>query len=78
MDFVHREKQISNTITSRECQFCSRMDPDFPNRNPVDKLIHSRSHETASAHLTEEGHVRHRILEVKERMKKLNVKATAA
>ena len=37
-------------------------DPDFSNRRPLDQLVEKA--DTASGHITEEGHVRHRALEL--------------
>ena len=61
MNRFHREVK-TDTRTGRPCGFCMRLDPDFACRNPLDQLV--RKTDRASGHITEEGHVRHRVLEV--------------
>ena len=48
----------------RPCEFCKELDPQFPHRHPMDQLIGANRKNTASAHLTEDGYVRHRIVEL--------------
>ncbi len=64
MDFFHRKSDGKNNRTGRDCQFCFRADPDFTKRNPMDRLVLSKLDDTASAHLTEDGYVKHRIAEL--------------
>jgi len=64
MDRFHRSSRGEDTRNGRECQFCHAMDPDFGRRMPMDRLVHSTLDDTASAHLTEEGYVKHRIAEL--------------
>jgi hypothetical protein len=40
------------------------MDPHFPKRRALDQLVVANRQHTASAHLTEDGYVRHRVLEL--------------
>jgi hypothetical protein len=40
------------------------MDPNFTARRPLDRMVGSKSDDTASAHLTEDGYVKHRIAEL--------------
>ncbi len=54
----------SDTRSGCPCQFCMRLDPQFPKRNPMDQVVASNRKHTASAHLTEDGYVRHRVLEL--------------
>jgi hypothetical protein len=61
MDRFHREP-TPHTTAGRACEFCMRRDPDFTRRKLKDQLVQN-SH-SASGHLTEEGHVRHRSLEL--------------
>jgi hypothetical protein len=61
MDRFHREP-MPDTTTARACEFCMRRDPGFTRRKLKDQLVQN-SH-SASGHLTEEGHVRHRSLEL--------------
>jgi len=64
MDPFHRESQGKDTRTGRDCQFCFRVDPDFIKRDPMDRLVLSQLDDTAAAHLTEDGYVKHRIAEL--------------
>lgn len=77
MDFLHRRPQHSDTRTGLDCQFCARLDPDFSTRKTMDKIVRPL-HATASAHLTENGYVKHRMLELEVHMGKLPVRAGAA
>ena len=48
----------------KPCEFCKELDPQFPQRHPLDQMVGASRRSTASAHLTEDGYVRHRILEL--------------
>ena len=61
MDHFHREVN-NDTRTAKPCQFCQQADPDFGKRRPLDQFVQET--DTAASHLTEDGHVRHRILEL--------------
>jgi len=61
MDGFHRERQ-PDTRTARPCSFCMRWDSDFARRRPWDQLVQNT--DKAAEHLSEEGHVRHRMLEL--------------
>lgn len=50
------------------CEFCRSFDPSFENRRPVDQLVIGRENYTAWGHLTEEGHVRHRLIELRRKL----------
>ena len=50
--------------SNRPCEFCKELDPQFPHRHPLDQVVSFGRKSTASAHLTEEGYVRHRIAEL--------------
>ena len=63
MDF-HRKLQGKDTPIGRDCGFCSRMDPAFAQRSPMDRLVVAKLDDSASAHLTEDGYVKHRIAEM--------------
>ena len=54
-----------DTRSSRPCEFCRELDPQFPQRCPLDQMVASSRKATASAHLTEDGYVRHRMLELR-------------
>jgi len=54
-----------DTRSGRPCEFCRDLDPQFRQRHPVDQMIASSRKAVASAHLTEDGYVRHRMLELR-------------
>ena len=54
-----------DTRSSRPCEFCRELDPQFPDRRPLDQMVASNRKAVASAHLTEDGYVRHRMLELR-------------
>lgn len=64
MDLFHRTSRGKDTPTGRDCEFCGQMDPDFSKRDPMDRLVLSTLDDSAAAHLTEDGYVRHRIAEL--------------
>jgi hypothetical protein len=66
MDLFHRkvEGKSKDTPTGRDCQFCHRVDPDFSKRDPMDRVVLSMLDDSAGAHLTEDGYVKHRIAEL--------------
>lgn len=64
MDLVHRKPQHGDTRTGRDCRFCHRLDPEFSSRKPMDRWVVKELDDTASAHLTEDGYVKHRMLEM--------------
>jgi len=55
-----------DTRSSRPCEFCKELDPQFQIRATVDQMVATSRKATASAHLTEDGYVRHRILELRQ------------
>ncbi|HZQ24203.1 MAG TPA: hypothetical protein VFA89_15535 [Terriglobales bacterium] len=65
MDYFHREI-ITDTRTAKPCAFCQHQDPEFHNRRLMDQVV--QDSDTASGHVTEDGHVRHRILELLKKM----------
>jgi len=69
MDFMHRKPLERETRNGHDCVFCAQLDPDFAKRRPVDKLVHNQLYATASGHLSEDGYVRHRMLEIAARLK---------
>jgi hypothetical protein len=54
-----------DTRSSRPCEFCRAHDAQFPQRRALDQMVASSRKATASAHLTEDGYVRHRVLELR-------------
>jgi hypothetical protein len=57
-----------DTHSSRPCEFCREFDPLFPERHPSDQMVATSRKAIASAHLTEDGYVRHRMLELRRRL----------
>jgi hypothetical protein len=68
MDRLHRDPPPKETRTGRDCKFCQRSDPDFGEREPMDRLVCSGLNDTAAAHMTENGYVKHRLLEIEVRL----------
>jgi hypothetical protein len=64
MDLFHREPLSRDIPIGRDCQFCYRADPYFGKRDPMDRLVLSNLDDTASAHITEDGYIKHRIAEL--------------
>ncbi len=54
-----------DTRSSRPCEFCREFDPQFRERRPLDQMVASSRKAIASAHLTEDGYVCHRMLELR-------------
>src|SRR5579862_7683201 len=64
VDLYHRRPQHTDSRNGRECGFCAKMDPNFNSRRTIDRMVVHKQDDTASAHLTEDGYVRHRIAEL--------------
>jgi len=54
-----------DTRSSRPFEFCRELDPEFRDRRPLDQMVACSRRATASSHLTEDGYVRHRMLELR-------------
>ena len=54
--------------SGHDCQFCRQSDPDFEKRAPIDRLICSTHEDVATGHVSENGYMRHRILEIESRL----------
>ena len=67
MDSLHRKPQPKETRTGRDCQFCREFDPEFGKRDPMERLVCAELHDTAAAHMTENGEIKHRLLEIRMR-----------
>jgi len=64
----HRDPAVISrfdTRSSRPCEFCRELDPEFQGRRPLDQMVATTRKAIASAHLTEDGYVRHRMLELR-------------
>jgi hypothetical protein len=77
MDLFHRTSEGADTRTGRDCQFCHHSDPDFSKRKPMDRLVVSKLEDSAGAHLTEDGHVKHRLEELMNIRARLSVSVFA-
>jgi len=64
MDPLHRKTPAYDPKIGRDCQFCRNFDPQFDERKPVDRRVLETMGDTAAAHLTEDGYVKHRIAEL--------------
>jgi len=67
MDPYHRKSRGEDTRNGRDCQFCQAMDPNFYQRQPIDRMVLSKADDCASAHLTEDGYIKHRLAELARR-----------
>ena len=56
------------TRIGRDCQFCRHSDPNFAMRAVEDRLVISKGDNSAATHMTENGYVQHRSLEVRIRL----------
>ena len=68
MDSFHRKPQEQDTRTGHDCRYCKGAGSEFGKRDPLDRMVYSELDDSAPAHLTENGHVRHRMLEIKRRL----------
>ena len=78
MDLFHRTSKGKDTRTGRDCEFCCQVDPDFSKRDPMDRLVLSQMDDSAGAHLTEDGYVKHRIAELMKKRGSVYVAAQLA
>jgi hypothetical protein len=78
MDYHRRQPQKADTPTGRDCRFCRDADPGFDGRRFADKLVRSTLDDTASAHITEDGYVKHRMLEITKRSARSNSPSSSA
>lgn len=63
VDQIFRKKRLE-VRSSRPCEFCKELDPQFPHRHPMDQMVAVSRKVAASSHLTEDGYVRHRMVEL--------------
>ena len=50
----------------KPCEFCREFDPNFLTRKPIDQMVVANREHVAASHLTEDGYVRHRMVELQE------------
>jgi hypothetical protein len=65
MDSYHRQIHPRDSRAGRDCQFCLGADPDFAKRDPIDRWV--EADDSANSHISENGHVRHRLFEIARR-----------
>jgi hypothetical protein len=65
----HIDSVVSKRFEVRSgkmCKFCQALDSRFAERHAFDQMVGTNSRPSASAHLTENGYVRHRMLELEQ------------
>jgi len=60
----HREHPFSEHRNTRTCGFCAERDPKFSQRKFEDRLVRHNAGDVAASHISEDGHVLHRMMEV--------------
>jgi len=64
MDSYHRQPIGKDYRTGRDCQFCRQFDPNFAKRSPIDRSVQEDLEDSANSHISENGHVQHRISQI--------------
>jgi hypothetical protein len=64
MDSYHRQPHRKEQPDGRDCKFCAAVDPNFAKRNPIDRWVHGPLQDSATSHVSENGHAYHRIFEM--------------
>ena len=65
----HIDSVVSKRFEVRSgkiCKFCQALDSRFAERHAFDQMVGATNRYSASAHLTENGYVRHRMLELEQ------------
>jgi hypothetical protein len=67
---LHRTRVLHkiDPPSGKPCEFCKRFDPEFERRNPIDQLVGAPGNHSAPSHLTEDGHIKHLLAELKKRL----------
>ena len=63
----HIDSVVTKRFESRSgrlCKFCQEFDPRFSERQPFDQMVGANGRNSASSHLTENGYIRHRMMEL--------------
>lgn len=60
----HREHSFNEHPNTRTCHFCAERDPNFATRKFEDRLVRHNAGDVAGSHISEDGHVLHRMMEV--------------
>ena len=58
-----KAKLLDGIRAGKPCSYCKDLDPTFSNRPALDQLVAGVNH-SAHAHVTEDGYVRHRMIEL--------------
>ena len=58
-----KAKQLDSIRSGKPCSFCRNLDPNFTKRPALDQLVAGFQH-SAHAHVTEDGYVQHRMVEL--------------
>lgn len=58
-----KAKLLDGIRAGKVCSYCKDLDPTFLTRPALDQLVAGVNH-TANAHVTEDGYVRHRMIEL--------------
>jgi hypothetical protein len=64
MDSYHRQPHRKEQPDGRDCRFCAAVDPNFAKRNPIDRWVHGPLEDSATSHMSENGHVFHLMFEI--------------
>jgi hypothetical protein len=64
VDSYHRQQLHKDYRAGRDCRFCQQFDPEFTKRNPIDRSVQQDLEDSANSHLSENGHIRHRLSEI--------------
>lgn len=67
MDSLYCKPQLKETRTERDCPFCKEFDPGFGKRDSIDRLVGAEQNDTTASHLSVNGEIKHRLLEIKMR-----------
>jgi|GEM_PF-630774 hypothetical protein len=58
-----KAKLLDGIRAGKPCSYCQDFDPSFSTRPALDQLVSGINH-SANAHVTEDGYVRHRMVEL--------------
>jgi hypothetical protein len=58
-----KAKLLDSIRAGKLCSYCQDLDPSFTSRPALDQLVAGINH-SAHAHVTEDGYVRHRMIEL--------------
>ncbi len=64
MDSYHRQPHRKEQPDGRDCKFCAALDPNFAKRSPIDRWVHGPLEDSATSHMSENGHVFHLMFEI--------------